>query len=416
MNSRTKRILSTMAIVIASVVFGVVVSADLGLMQKSNAQSAVIQTTSATPVATTVSIPSFADIATRVAPAVVSITSTEVIKNTSQRNFGGIDPFDFFFGPNSGRRRPNSNRDQGDGGDDEHLQRAGGSGFIISPDGYILTNNHVIDGATKVEVHYGADADGNGGHTVPAKIIGRDPATDIALLKVPSGDARTIEPLRLGESRTVRVGESVIAIGVPFGLEGTVTAGIVSALDRQLEAPNGFVIDGAIQTDAAINPGNSGGPLIDTNGRVIGVNSQIRTGAGGGSVGLGFAVPVDTVKEVVSAIREEGRVNTPYVGVVTAPVSPGLAQVLGLAVEHGLLVRAVDPGSPADRAGIRPFDRFRGTGDVITAVDGDPVRQPRDAGRALTDRQAGDRIAIQLVRGRRQLTLELRLASPPTIP
>src|SRR5438270_4392416 len=216
MNSRTKRILSTMAIIIASVVFGIVISADLGLMRKSNAQSApVIQTSSGPAVATTVSVPSFADIAARVAPAVVSITSTEVVKTSDMRRRGfGIDPFDFFFpNPNDSRRRPNS-RDQGDQGEDEHAQRSGGSGFIISPDGYILTNNHVVEGATKVDVHYGADSDGNGGHTVSAKIIGRDPATDIALLKIDVSG--TLPNVPLGDSDRIRKGDWAIAIGNPF--------------------------------------------------------------------------------------------------------------------------------------------------------------------------------------------------------
>jgi S1-C subfamily serine protease len=285
---------------------------------------------------------------------------------------------------------------------------AGASGFMVDDEGFIVTNEHVIAGAAAVRIQ----AEGASG-PIPAEVVGLDPATDLALLKVPAGDARNIEPLRLGESRTVRVGEPVIAIGAPFGLEGTVTSGIVSALDRQLEAPNGFVIDGVIQTDAAINPGNSGGPLIDAEGRVIGVNSQIRTAGGEGSVGLGFAVPVDTVKEVVRAIREEGGVDTPYVGLTTAPVDPGLAQVLGLAVEHGLLVRAVAEGGPADRAGIRPFDSFLGTGDVITAVDGEPVRQTRDAVRALSDREPGDRVALELVRDAQVLRVELTVARQP---
>ncbi|HMC20699.1 MAG TPA: trypsin-like peptidase domain-containing protein, partial [Thermoanaerobaculia bacterium] len=255
MNSRTKRILSTIAIIIASVTFGVVISADLGLMRKSNAQSAPIQTTSgSTATVTSVSIPSFADIASRVAPAVVSITSTEVVKTSDmrRRNGFGIDPFDFFFpNPNDGRRRPPSNRDRGDqGDDDEHAQRSGGSGFIISPDGYILTNNHVVDGATKVDVHYGADTDGNGGHTVSAKIIGRDPATDIALLKIDVPG--TLPNVPLGDSDRIRKGDWAIAIGNPFQFDNTLTVGVISAKGRSLGLSRETQsFENFIQTDAA---------------------------------------------------------------------------------------------------------------------------------------------------------------------
>jgi S1-C subfamily serine protease len=283
-----------------------------------------------------------------------------------------------------------------------------GSGFMVDQAGFLVTNQHVVAGARSVAVQ----AEGASG-PIAAEVLGADPATDVALLKIPRDDAGALEPLRLGDDGSVRVGEPVIAIGAPFGLEGTVTSGIVSALDRIVTAPNGFTIEGAIQTDAAINPGNSGGPLIDSDGTVIGVNSQIRAAGGRGNGGLGFAVPIDTVEEVVESIREKGGVDTPFIGVATVPVSPVLAGVLGLSVEHGLLVRSVEPGSPADRAGLRAARRGRPGGDVIVSVDGQAVREPRDAALAIEDREAGDRVALEIVRGRRRTRLRLTLAEPP---
>src|SRR5438128_3005821 len=362
MNSRTKRILSTIAIIIASVVFGIVISADLGLMRKSNAQSApVIQTSSGPAVATTVSVPSFADIAARVAPAVVSITSTEVVKTSDmrRRNFG-IDPFDFFFpNPNDGRRRPNNPRDQGE--DDEHAQRSGGSGFIISHDGYSLTNNHVVEGATKVDVHYGADAEGNGGHTVSAKIVGRDPATDIALLKIDAPGELPNVPL--GDSERIRKGDWAIAIGNPFQFENTLTVGVIAAKGRSLglrRETSSF--ENFIQTDAAINFGNSGGPLLNINGEVVGINTAIR---GGGAQGLGFATPINTAKRLLPELKQ-GKVVRGYLGMGIVPVTDEVKDAFSLQDARGALVQYVDPGKPADKAGIE-------AGDVVVAIDGKSI-------------------------------------------
>src|SRR5712691_3171654 len=276
MNQSTKRIFSTIAIVIASVAFGVLVTADLGFMRASHAQTAAPIVTPQGPV-TSVTIPSFADVASRVMPSVVSITTTEIIKpSEQQRRFGGIDPFEFFFpDPRSPQRR--SPRGNSDGDDDERPQRSGGSGFIISRDGYILTNNHVVEGATKVEVHFGADENGNGGRTIPAKIIGRDPATDIALVKIDAGQDLPYVPL--GDSDRIRKGDWAIAIGNPFQLENTLTVGVISAKGRALgfsEETKSF--ENFIQTDAAINFGNSGGPLMNINGEVVGNNTGIRGG------------------------------------------------------------------------------------------------------------------------------------------
>ena len=392
MNPRTKRFLSTIAIVIASVAFGIVVSADLGLMRKSNAQSPPIQTSSG-PV-TSVTIPSFADIAARVAPAVVSITSTELVKASDLRRRGGfgIDPFDFFFpNPNDSRRRPNS-RDQGDG-DDEHAQRSGGSGFIISPDGYILTNNHVIEGATKVEVHYGADADGNGGHTVPAKIVGRDPATDIALLKIDTPTALPNVPL--GDSDRIRKGEWAIAIGNPFQFENTLTVGVISAKGRSLglsDQTRSF--ENFIQTDAAINFGNSGGPLLNINGEVVGINTAIR---GGGAQGLGFATPINTAKRLLPELKQ-GKVVRGFLGMGIVPVTDDVKESFNLPEARGALVQNVDPGKPADRAGIL-------AGDVVVEIDGRKINTNRDLIDYVSYLPVGSKVNITVIRNGQRRTL-----------
>jgi serine protease Do len=403
MNSRTKRILSTVAIVIASVVFGVVISADLGLMRKSNAQSDPIQTTSSSAAVTSVAIPSFADIASRVAPAVVSITSTEVIKPTAGQNPRGfgIDPFDFFFpNPNGSRRRPNSNRDNGSG-DDEHLQRAGGSGFIISPDGYILTNNHVVEGATKVDVHYGADADGNGGHTVSAKIIGRDPATDIALLKIDVGG--TLPNVSLGDSDRIRKGDWAIAIGNPFQFENTLTVGVISAKGRALglsEETRSF--ENFIQTDAAINFGNSGGPLLNINGEVVGINTAIR---GGGAQGLGFATPINTAKRLLPELKA-GKVVRGYLGMGIVPVTDDVKESFNLPETRGALVQTVEPGKPADKAGVKP-------GDVVVAIDGKGINTNRDLIDYISYLPVGSNVNITVIRDGQRRTLTARTAERP---
>jgi serine protease Do len=395
MNSTTKRILSTLAIIIASVAFGIVVSADLGLMRKSNAQSSssTIQTSSGAAV-TSVSIPSFADIATRVAPAVVSITSTEVVKasDMKRRNFG-IDPFDFFFpNPNGGGRRP-SQRDQGNDGDDEHAQRSGGSGFIISPDGYILTNNHVVEGATKVDVHFGADADGNGGHTVSAKIIGRDPATDIALLKIDAGSDLPSVPL--GDSDRIRKGDWAIAIGNPFQFENTLTVGVISAKGRSLglsQTTQSF--ENFIQTDAAINFGNSGGPLLNINGEVVGINTAIR---GGGAQGLGFATPINTAKRLLPELKQ-GKVVRGYLGMGIVPVTDEAKESFHLAEARGALVQTVEPGKPAEKAGIQ-------YGDIIVEIDGRKINTNRELIDYISYLPVGSKVNITVIRNGQRKTL-----------
>jgi S1-C subfamily serine protease len=328
------------------------------------------------------------DIYKRAAPGVVFIRA-QVVEQTQS-------PFDFGF--------PQQQRGE-----------ATGSGFVIDRKGTILTNAHVVSGATKVTVQF-ADR-----HVVDATILGRDESTDLAVLKVSDAKPSELEPLSLGSSRAVQVGDPTIAIGNPFGLERTLTTGVVSATRRTIQAPNGFEIDGVIQTDAAINPGNSGGPLLDAAGRVIGINSQIETGGGGnGSVGIGFAIPIDTAKRLLPELEKNGRINRGFLGVDSITVDKTLRD-LNLPVDHGALVQTVTPGSPAAKAGIRGGDivaqlngnEVRLGGDIVTAVDGKKVRTSDDLANAITRKKQGDKVKIDLIRDGRKVTVEATLAERP---
>jgi S1-C subfamily serine protease len=296
----------------------------------------------------------------------------------------------------------------------EQQGTATGSGFVIDKDGTILTNAHVINGASKVTVQF-ADK-----QQVDAKVLGKDESTDLALLKVEPANLKLV-PLALGTSRTVQVGDPAVAIGNPFGLERTLTTGVISAVHRPIQAPNGFQIDDAIQTDAPINPGNSGGPLIDATGRVIGINSQIETGgSGNGNVGIGFAVPIDTAKRYIPQLKKEGRVDRGYLGVSTTTIDKTL-QGLNLPREHGVLVQSVTPGSPADQAGIRAGDisatldgqDIQLGGDIITKVDGKAINSNEDLTEAIAGRKQGDKVKVQIVRGDKEKTVEVTLGDRP---
>ena len=394
MSQSTKRILSTIAIIIASVAFGVLVSADLDLMRPSSAQSTPIQT--AQGAVTSVTIPSFADVASRVAPAVVSITTTEIVRNDSRRRFG-IDPFDFFFPDPRNPRRPQSEDDN------ERRQQSGGSGFIISSDGYILTNNHVVEGATRVEVHFGADENGQGDRTVTAKIVGRDPATDIALLKIDvQGQLPTIG---LGDSDRIRKGDWAIAVGNPFQLENTLTVGVISAKGRALgfsEETRSF--ENFIQTDAAINFGNSGGPLLNINGEAVGINTAIR---GGGAQGLGFATPINTAKRLLPQLKQ-GKVTRGYLGMEIREVNQEIREAWNLpAGTTGAMVNRVEAGKPAEKAGIQ-------NGDIIVEIDGRPVRSNRELIDYISYLPVGSQVKVTVLRNGERRTLTARTAERPT--
>jgi S1-C subfamily serine protease len=323
----------------------------------------------------------------RDAPGVVFIRA-EVVRRTGS-------PFDF-------------------GMPSEQRGESTGSGFVIDGDGTILTNAHVIAGATRVTVQF------QDRRAVRARVVGRDESTDLAVLDV-DAEGLELHPLRLGDSQRVQVGDPTIAIGNPFGLERTLTTGVVSAVQRRITAPNGFTIDDVIQTDAAINPGNSGGPLIDAAGRVIGVNSQIQTGGGsGGNVGIGFAVPIDTAKRIVPQLEKSGKVERGYLGIESVTID-GSLEDLNLPVDRGALVQRVSPGSPAAKAGVKGGEieaqldgqAFYLGGDIVVAIDGRKVRTNADVSRLVTARRPGDVVRLTILRGGRERTVRAELSERP---
>jgi S1-C subfamily serine protease len=290
---------------------------------------------------------------------------------------------------------------------------------VIDTAGHIVTNYHVVEGADKIEVSF------SNKDSVQARLLGKDASTDVAVLKV-NVDARALRPLELGNSDRVRVGDSVVAIGNPLGLERSVTSGIVSALHRPLTAPNDFTIDDVIQTDAAINSGNSGGPLISANGSVIGVNTAIATGNTGarGNIGIGFAVPMNTVQSVVSQLIDKGKVEHAFIGILAQQVDPEISQLFNLPAERGLLVVRVYDGSGAAKAGLRAGTRevvvagqsYRLGGDFIVEIDGKPVSESQDLRRAIMGKQVGDKITLEAYRGDDKRSFEVTLGRQPANP
>jgi S1-C subfamily serine protease len=312
------------------------------------------------------------DIYERDAPGVAFVTSTVVEQGESS-------PFNLFGGGETQRQ-----------GEDT------GSGIVIDNNGTILTNYHVVENAVKVQVSF------EKGKNVEAKVIGKDPSHDLAILRIPT-DGLTLHPLTLGDSSTVQVGDPVLAIGNPFDLERTLTTGVISALQRTITAPNGFTIDNVLQTDAPINPGNSGGPLLNAAGEVIGINSQIETGGSGdGSVGIGFAVPINLAKSELSELEQGGTVRGAYLGVVTLTIDGSLS-ALNLPTTHGVLVQSVQKGTAAEKAGIKggtattEDGQITVGGDIIVSVDGHAVNSSEELASDIEAKKPGDSISIGLI-------------------
>jgi putative serine protease PepD len=294
-------------------------------------------------------------------------------------------------------------------------QRALGSGFVIDKAGHIVTNYHVVRGASAIQVSFS-----NNEH-FKAKVIGVDPSTDSALLQV-HVKSRALKSLPLGNSESVRVGDQVIAIGNPFGLDRSVTAGIVSAVQRRIEAPNQLSISHVIQTDAALNHGNSGGPLLNAQGQVIGVNAQIETGGQSqGNVGIGFAIPINTVKDVVAELIKHGKVEHPFLGIEGKTLQPNIARLFHLPVTTGVLVASVRPGTGAAKAGVKPSanqvtvegESWPAGGDVIVSVDGQSVPSVERLVDLIAAKKPGDKIDLGVVRGSSRTHLVVKLGRQP---
>ena len=385
MQKSTKRALSFSVLIAAAVVFGMIVAGSVNVTPRSEAQ----REAPARSRTTSVVLPSFADIADETMPGVVSIQSTQLVKGARNRMtspFGGGDgdPFEFFFGP---RRNQPQQRD-----DEEHKDVQGGTGFVISEDGYIVTNYHVIENANKVEVRLNKER-------LTARVIGKDPATDLALLKIDA--KRSLTKLPLGDSEKLRVGEWVMAIGDPLMFDKTVTVGVVSAKDR-----SGLTADATtrsfenfIQTDAAINFGNSGGPLINVNGEVVGINTAMFRPA----QNIGFAVPVNTLKNILPQLRDKGKVVRGYLGINIRNVDQDVMGAFKLKGSEGAFVESVIPNDPADKAGVKP-------GDTIVRVDNVPVKETRDLIGYVSSKPPGSRVKLAAVREGKEMTFTVALA------
>jgi S1-C subfamily serine protease len=310
-------------------------------------------------------------------PSVVNILSTAV-------------SFDFFYGPVP--------------------QQGQGSGFILDKQGHILTNNHVIDNAQKVEVTLSDK------HKYKATVVGVDKAHDLALLQI--NNAPDLQPATLAESANLTVGQRVYAIGNPFGLSGTMTRGIISAI-RSIRGPGNSPIEDAIQTDAAVNPGNSGGPLLNSRGEVIGVTTLIANNGADQSSGIGFAIPVNTAKAVIADFAKYGRIRRPSLDISTLAIAPDIAEQIGLPADYGVLIQRVLPGGAADKAGLRGGSQRAGYlgnmavmsgGDLIIAMDGQEIANTQDLAAAMNSHKADDEVTLTIFRGRRKMDVKVKLS------
>ncbi len=384
MRSENQKLFSLAAIVVAAVLFGMVLAGGLDLTPGADAKGTPPAAAPApAPESPRLMVPDFADLADRVVPSVVSVFATDEVtpdEARKERRMMPNDPFHFFFGPFGGQGQDMQ----------PQVRRSEGSGFFISSDGEILTNNHVVEDADSLKIEL---VDGT---RYDVKLVGRDPATDLALLKVQHAD-RSFPALPLGESKAARVGEWVMAVGNPLGMDHSVTVGVVSAKGRVLGI-NNTSFENFIQTDAAINFGNSGGPLVNPRGEVIGINSAISARG----QNLGFAIPVDTAKLILPQLREKGKVVRGYLGVTVGPVDQKIQEAFGLADRKGAFVQSVSPGHAGDKAGVEH-------GDVIVAVNGQSTDTTRELIDLISSFPPGTKVTLDVVRDGQQKQLSVTL-------
>lgn len=399
MSTRKTTFFYALLIAVASLAVGMVIASRLALTPSSSAQTIVVPPTNTAPVTGPVDAQTFRNIAKANTPMVVNIRTEMKTKAQELTDFfgggggGSDDLFRRFFGPND----PN---DQGRGGGNgrtprERTTRAAGTGFIVSKDGFILTNNHVVEEATKIEVSLFGDDE----QQYTAKLIGRDPLTDSALIQLVDKPNNPLPEVKFGDSSQMAPGDWVMAIGNPFGYTYTVTVGVISATSRPFNVTDGRTND-MLQTDAAINPGNSGGPLLNLRGEVIGINTAIITNSRNeGNIGIGFAVPSNTVRELLPQLRQ-GKVVRGRIGIQISGVPREGFEDLGLKVRTGAIVAAVMPGAAAAKAGLEP-------GDVILEFNGRPVTKQDDLQKAVVSTRPGTSVPIKLLRNKQERTLTI---------
>jgi serine protease Do len=383
-------------IAMTSAAAALVIASRLGLAPESAAQTSVAPPMNSAPITGPLTASTFRDVAKTVMPAVVNIrTESRQRQQDLSEFFGGSDLFDRFFGP----QEPRGGGGQGGQGQQrprEQVVQAAGTGFIIDKAGFILTNNHVIDGATRIRVSlYGEDDD----QAYEAKVIGRDPLTDSALIELTQKPDHMLPEAKFGDSSQMQPGDWVMAIGNPFGLAHTVSVGVISALERPFAVAEGRSAQ-VLQTDAAINPGNSGGPLLNLRGEVIGINTAIYTDARQqGNIGIGFAIPSNTVRELLPQLRL-GKITRGRIGVQVQEIARGTEDEFGLKDRKGAVVSAVSPDSAASKAGLEP-------GDVIIAFGGKPVSSRDELVRMVVNTKPGTTVPLRIVRDRQERTLSV---------
>ena len=396
-SSRKTTIFYVVLVAMASLVVGMVIASRLDLSPTSSAQTLAIPATNSTPLSGPVDATTFRNIAKAQSPMVVSIR-TESRQRTQDLSefFGGDDLLERFFGPGMGGQTPRGQ--QAPRRQQPRVTQAAGSGFIISKDGFIITNNHVVEGATKIAVQFFEDDD-----EYEAKVIGRDPLTDSALLQLVEKPNRPLPEAKFGDSSQMEPGDWVMAIGNPFSLAHTVSVGVISATARPFPvAEQRF--SNVLQTDAAINPGNSGGPLLNLRGEVIGVNTAIYSSGtmmgGAGNIGIGFAIPINTVRDVLPGLRA-GKITRGLIGVSVRPVSPDEVDALNLKDRRGAIVAQVPPG-PAETAGIEP-------GDVIIEFNGKAINRSEDLPPIVAATAPGTTVPVKVIRLGKEMTFNVRV-------